>query len=77
MGVSRISGLASLHHAVDKCRQPLKAFQVNPILERGNTVLQLFLLLLLLHTQGTPPPNSAMGWTGTLWSNRGLLILEN
>ena len=28
---------------------------VNPILERGNTVL-LLLLLLLCHAQGTPPP---------------------
>ena len=34
-------------------------------------------LLLLRHAQGTPPLKSETGWTGELWSNRVLLILEN
>ena len=48
----------------------------NPLLERGNTVLLLLLLLPLCHAQG-PPLDSKTDWTGELWPNRILLILEN
>ena len=49
-------------------------YWVNPILERGSTVL--LQLLLLCHAQATPL-DSEMGWTGELWSKTKFLILEN
>ena len=48
---------------------------INPILERGSTVL--LLLLCMYVTLRGPPLISEMGWTGELWSKTKFLILEN
>ena len=47
---------------------------LNPMLEKGNTVL---LLLLLPQAQAPPPLDSEMGWAGELWSKTNLLTWQN
>ena len=55
-------------------QQAYPVYFLIPILEMGSTVL--LLPLLLCYAQGTPL-DSETEWTGELWLNRVLLILEN
>ena len=61
-------------HPSRELHREVPAFQAGT--SKVLVLLLLLLLLLLCHAQGTPP-NSAMGWTGELWSKTKFLILEN
>ena len=74
MHTCRISDQSGYTLSMRRKGRNLTIIRMNPKLD---TRISFFFVRLFSVTLVLPPLDSETGWTGELWSNRNLLILEN